>query len=51
LIIEEDGEEFLLFGQHFGHVDMLRVDNFKKVLQTKSLKVNTIFNMCKTTKK
>ena len=44
-------EEYLIFGQHFGHVDMIKVDNMKKVLQTKPLKVNTIFNIIKTTRK
>ena len=51
LVFTEDGEDYLLFGQHFGHVDMLRADNLKKVLQTKSLKMNTIFYMSKTSRK
>lgn len=25
-------EEFIIFGQHFGHVDIIKVDNMKKVL-------------------
>jgi hypothetical protein len=44
-------EDFLLFGQHFGHIDMLRVDNFKKVLTQKPLKVNTIFKMIRVSRK
>lgn len=44
-------EEFLIFGQHFGHVDIIKVDNMRKVLQTKPLKVNTIFNIIMTTRK
>ena len=36
-------EEFAIFGQHFGHVDIISVNSMRKVLSTKPLKVNTIF--------
>ena len=43
-------EEFLIFGQHFGHVDMIEAKTMKRVLQTKNLKVNTIFNLFRTSR-
>lgn len=43
-------EEFLIFGQHFGHLDIIQVDTMRKVLQTKPLKVNTIFNIIMTSR-
>jgi hypothetical protein len=49
---EQNGvkEQFLIFGQHFGHVDIINVETMRKVLQTKPLKVNTIFNIILTTR-
>jgi hypothetical protein len=43
-------EEFLIFGQHFGHVDMIQAKTMKRVMQTKNLKVNTIFNLFRTSR-
>jgi hypothetical protein len=43
-------EDFLIFGQHFGHVDVIDAKTMKRVLQTKNLKVNTIFNLFRTTR-
>ena len=43
-------EEFLIFGQHFGHIDMICAKTMKRVMQTKNLKVNTIFNVLRTSR-
>ncbi len=40
---EDEGEEFLIFGQHFGNIDMLRCSDMKRMLSTNPTKVNTIF--------
>ena len=43
MLYEDDSmntkEEFLIYGQHYGNLDMLRLSDFKKVLQSKFLKV------------
>ena len=46
-------EEFLVFGQHFGHVDMIQTTTMKQVITTitsKNLKINTIFNLFRTSR-
>lgn len=44
------GEDYLLFGQHYGHLDMLRASDLKHVLTVNPNKVNTIFQMFQTSR-
>ena len=48
---EDEGEEFLIFGQHFGNIDMLRCSDMKRMLSTNPNKINTIFQILKTNRK
>ena len=38
-------DEYLIFGQHYGLIDIIKVDTGKKVLSMNLPKVNTIFNI------